>query len=568
MTNIITNKLTAAKKTIQSNDGNRINNKRLIFLVFSFFFLVNIVSSGGHFDWWDGTETFFVTESMVLKHSAKLHPDVPSVKKLNFDIRYSVYTYKTLQTGQFYDQSTMPLEPVYTVRSLLQSVIGVPFYYVAIIFSAPPLPVVAIFVNSLLISLTCVAIFCFSLELYESTKIAFVLSLIFGVCSFVWPYHTSFWSMPLQALLLIASAYFIYMSLPHHSKSNNKDNNKGIYFPALGGLFLGLSVFAHATSLILIPGFIAYSIFSMKRNRRRQLISFLIVLTIVLFFAGLVNYWRFGSFTEFGYGYFESLSAHNGWRGLIGLLTSPGAGLIFFFPLAILLPLAFRYMYRKNKGLFFLSAFVIIATWLDVGTLSFDFEPFAWSGAIAWGPRYLVPVLPFIVIVFGALLQQLERLRRRSSVQMLFLKTSIIILCVAGFYVNLVGTLVWYQYGIIYGWEREGLAKYPNNMDIMTWNPYYSPIILHTKALMTDFVSDIEPEKYRDTSWYWATYGLAPCSYDVYIFCKFGIVPIIFLSAVITVIAILIMMEISKFNPYLLIRSSLRNYAKIKRRNL
>jgi hypothetical protein len=105
-------------------------------------------------------------------------------------------------------------------------------------------------------------------------------------------------------------------------------------------------------------------------------------------------------------------------------------------------------------------------------------------------------------------------------------------------------------------------------MDIMTWNRYYSPIILHTKALMTDFVSDIEPEKYRDTSWYWATYGLAPCSYDVYIFCKFGIVPIIFLSAVIVVIAILIMMEISKSNPYLLIRSFLKNYAKIKRRSL
>jgi hypothetical protein len=71
----------------------------------------------------------------------------------------------------------MPLEPVYVVRSLLQSAIGVHFYYAAIIFSALPLPIVAIFVNSLLISLTCVAIFCFSVELYESKKMTFVLSL-------------------------------------------------------------------------------------------------------------------------------------------------------------------------------------------------------------------------------------------------------------------------------------------------------------------------------------------------------------------------------------------------------
>jgi abortive infection bacteriophage resistance protein len=73
-----------AVETIQSNNGNRINNKRLIFLIFSFFFLVNIISAGGHFDWWDGVETFFVTESMVLKHSAKLQPDVPKRKRTKF----------------------------------------------------------------------------------------------------------------------------------------------------------------------------------------------------------------------------------------------------------------------------------------------------------------------------------------------------------------------------------------------------------------------------------------------------------------------------------------------------
>jgi len=46
------------------------------------------------------------------------------------------------------------------------------------------------------------------------------LYLFFGIGSksnlwdmLFWPYHTNFWSIPLQALLLIASAYFIYISL-------------------------------------------------------------------------------------------------------------------------------------------------------------------------------------------------------------------------------------------------------------------------------------------------------------------------------------------------------------------
>ena len=54
-------------------------NKKLLMLVFAFFLLVNIAFSGGHFDPWHGTETFLVTESMVLKHTAKLVPTSPSV---------------------------------------------------------------------------------------------------------------------------------------------------------------------------------------------------------------------------------------------------------------------------------------------------------------------------------------------------------------------------------------------------------------------------------------------------------------------------------------------------------
>jgi hypothetical protein len=530
-------------------------------LLFGFFFLINVVSGGGHFDWWDGTEAYLVTESMVLKHSAMLYPDVPSVQNLHFDIRYSVYTNTVLDTGKFPNKETMPLQPVYTVRSLLLSAVAVPFYLTATAFSVSPIPVIAIFFNSLIISLISVVIFLFSLELFTSKKISFVLSLVFGVCSFVWPYHNSFWSMPLQALCLISAAYFIYRSVHYHSSficnytglhdhknssSNNTSNNKGIYFAGLGGLFLGLSVFAHPTSTILLPGFIVYSVLSLRRNRK-TLASFLIGLGITLSFMGLINYLRFGSFTEFGYGYFESLAVHNGWRGLVGLLGSPGAGLIFFFPIAILLPLGFKYMFRQNKRLFFLCAYVIIATWLDVGTLSFGFEPFAWSGAIAWGPRYLIPTLPFITLVVGYLLTHLKKMPPRPR---LFLKVPIIILCIAGFYVNLVGTLVWDQYGIMYGWNKDQLWKDKDSMEIMTWNPYYSPIALHTEALSSDFVSQIHPENYLTSAWYWTAYGLAPCSYDIYIYCKFGIMPVIVLSSVIIIIAVFIVMDLNRSKPH------------------
>jgi hypothetical protein len=522
-------------------------NKKLILLVFSFFLLVNIASSGGHFDFWDGTETFLVTESMVLKHSAKLYPDIPSIKKLGLDIRWSENERASRQGHQI----ITPIPPLYTVRSLLLSAIAVPFYYAATVFSISPIVVVGLFVNSLIISLTSLVIFCFSFEVYGSRKISFILSLIYAVCSFVWPYNTSLWPQPLQALTLIASAFFIYKSYAiHHqfsfichytreTRENDGNNNnkssrpksKGHYYAGLGGLFLGLSVFAHPTSVIVIPGLIVYAIFLMRHNRI-NLSSFLIVLIITLPFTGLVNYLRFGSFTDFGYGYDGTLSRHTGWMGLIGVLISPGEGLIFYLPIAILLPLAFRYMYRQNKGLFFLSAYIIVVNWLYVGTIAGEVF---WSGGTAWGPRYLIPVLPFMMIVSGTLF---ERMKMPHFNHRSFIKPSIIIiLCAAGFFINLLGKIVWIFYGLMYGWPYYD-------------NPYHSQFILQLKTLMSGYVTHINPDGYLSMP-FWSSLhqGLAPCPVDVYIFCKFGMAPIFLLSAIIVTLVMLIGMEISKFNP-------------------
>jgi hypothetical protein len=528
--------------------------KGIAALVFIFIFLANVLMSGGHLDWWDGMEAFLVTESMALNNSAKLHPESPTLQEIPFDVRYTVYSNKVIQTGNTsLDRDTIPLEPVYTVRSIFLSAIAVPFYYLAMALSVPPIELVGLFVNSLLISITSLVIFCFSIRVYHSAGIALSLSIIYGICSFVWPYHTSFWTQPLQALTLISSLYFLYLATHSIRKTQPSKQrptvshpsfriltfDRAYYYTVLSGLFLGLSVFSHASSLIFVPGFVIYALISSKGTSIKIFVLFLSSLIATSSFVGLINYWRFGSFTEFGYGYFASLQTHNGWAGLIGLLISPGAGLIFFFPVSILLVLAARYMYSGNKGLLLICLYIIIVNWLHVGTLSFGAEPYSWSGAIAWGPRYFIPILPFIVMMIGQLLVSVEKMQK-GSIKRLVLKLSLIGLVAAGFYVNLIGTLVWYQYGIVYAWDREQLSRFPNNIDIITWNPYHSPIVLHTKALLSDYVSTVDPARYENTSWYWISYGLAPCSFDSYIFCKVGIDAFILVLIIITLIGIIL----------------------------
>jgi hypothetical protein len=505
-------------------------DRKLIFLVFVFFFLINIISSGGHLDWWDGIEAFLVTESMVLKQTSKLDPTVPSVEDLGFNVNYTVYANTVLQGRNSSYPSTI-LEPVYTVRSLLLSAAAVPFYYAAFIFSVPPVVTIGLLVNSLFISLTATVVFLICVEVQKSKKIAFAISLVYGVCSFVWPYNSTFWVQPLQGFLLASSTYFILLtSHRNHSFVCNylfRTKETSFLLAGLAGLTLGLSVFAHPTSFIFIPAFLVYCFFSAMRHNRWNFILLVVILSAVLSFAGLINYLRFDSFTEFGYGYYSSLAAHNGWRGLIGLLISPGVGLIFYFPLSILLPIGAKYLYKNNKSLLYLCLYIIVANWIYIGTLSFGSEPISWSGGVAWGPRYLVPVLPFMMIILGSVFHNLKKG---------YWKTLVIGLCLAGFYVNLNGVLIWFQYGLMYGWAIEQLASYPNYMDRMTWYPIYSPIVMHTKALVTEYVSSIYPEQYVNTSWHWAAYGNAPCNYDFYIYCNFGVIP--FLATIVSIVII------------------------------
>ena len=73
----------------------------------------------------------------------------------------------------------------------------------------------------------------------------------------------------------------------------------------------------------------------------------------------------------------------------------------------------------------------------------------------------------------------------------------------------------------------------------MTWDPEHSAIIFHVKILSEKYVSDIPLDHYRDTAWDYALYGLAPCPYYLYIFCKFGVVPLAILSSIAILLAAL-----------------------------
>jgi hypothetical protein len=525
-------------------------NNRQILLVFCFFLIVNFISSGGHLDMWDGVVTFMITESMALKGTAQLDPEIPTIYGANATSR--VHLMMTHEIGHFkyltggyteWISKSSPIEPVFTSRSLLMPTVAIPFYYVAHVLSLNAVSIVALSVNSLIISLTALVIFCFSFDLYGSRRMAFALGVIFTGCSFILPYNNSLFPQPLQALCLVTAFFFLYKSrhsghsllcnLFRHEVFNDK---RGLIYSGLAAFFFGSSIFASPISGLFIPAIVICSIIYLRHNKK-LLLCFLVVLGMLLLSIGVVNYVRFGSFMEFGYGGgFGTLSYNSGWTGLVGLWLSPGKGLILYFPLVLLLPIALKFMYGHDKSLVLFTVYIVIAIWLYFGTLEPAKESRYWSGAPSWGPRYMIPALPFFVILLGALLRPFENAKFGFLHSM---KVILVIVCVISFIINLPGILVWSEYGLFYAWTEERLGY--DAMEIVTWDPEYSPIIQHYKILQEGYISDIPVGLYKDTDWDYLTYGLAPCKYDLYIFCKFGIVPLIILSAAAIFLTIIIL---------------------------
>lgn len=103
------------------------------------------------------------------------------------------------------------------------------------------------------------------------------------------------------------------------------------------------------------------------------------------------NYARFGSITETGYN--REMSFIPPWIGGFGLLFSPGRGLFIYSPLMLLLFFGLRPAWRRlPRPYFLLVASICVFYWLFYGSW------FAWGGTWGWGPRFLMPVLPLLMV--------------------------------------------------------------------------------------------------------------------------------------------------------------------------
>ncbi|MBI4720147.1 MAG: hypothetical protein HY770_02750 [Chitinivibrionia bacterium] len=272
------------------------------------------------------------------------------------------------------------------------------------------------FLNSLLTALACVVFWMTARLMVRSSAAATLATALLASGTLLWPYSGTFFSEPLAMLLVLSSFALLAAADPAFRSRAVLHHGRNLF---LSGLCLALAASAHLTAVLFVPFFIAYcGRVCLRGAGARRVSSFLLFCTgcaLALFFLGAYNLFRFGSMFETG----RSVHAGNlvttdysrfvaPWRGLWGLLVSPGKGLLLLCPAIMAGLLSWRSFHRRHALLSYILGAALLARLVFIAARS------DWHGGFSLGPRYMVMAIPFCVLpVLFWLQEQVDKRRLR-----------------------------------------------------------------------------------------------------------------------------------------------------------
>lgn len=366
-----------------------------------------------------------------------------------------------------------------------QSLVNIPFYWLGVTWASitggneNQLAHFAVsLLNQLITPATALTLFLGARRRYSS-GVGLALAGTFLLATPAIPYARLAFAEPLSGLLVLIAVLLLWVG-PHATPGSTHPSRMTI----LGiGLCLGFAVLVKPANGIYIPVTMFYLAWSLSKDgtgdmRLRSLLSDTlrrIAPGLAVAIAGMLpgvlltgyfNAMRYGSPFITGYeneGFTTPLHV-----GLYGLLFSPGKGIIYFAPPVILLPFALVYIWRSGK-----SQLRAETLWFACqAALVFGFHALwsSWEGNVAWGPRFLIPFIPFMLWPLGALAQVVWARRVWWA------------LGVAGFLVAVAGTLVdQFYYFDINRVYREGTVEEWH----MLFTPEWSQIVAHWRFILT-----------------------------------------------------------------------------------
>jgi hypothetical protein len=415
---------------------------------------VYLLTAAGHIVSEDGTQMFNTTRSLV--------------REGNFALPYG-------HAMQGVDGR------LYCRYGIGQSIAAVPFYSVGLGLSTlgPALArenpefverFVTSMLNPFLGALAVVVLYRLGRRVGFSYRTSLALALSYGFCTFAWAGAKYFVSETLQGLCMV-------MALLALLGRGGRDGRR----TAAAGLLLGLAFLAKPVTAVVFPVYAACvwlgpSGRPVSRAAIGRVMAFSLPFAAMGLLTAVYNYHRFGDPFEFGFSFqdprqraFSTPLA----TGLYGLLLSSGKSVFLYAPPAILFLVGIGSFVKRNV------VAGVVCLLVPVALVAFYAKWVAWHGDGFWGPRYLLPALPFLLLPIGPLLEA-GRTGARTW------KRALLVFAIAGLLVQAGGVAVSYA-----AYFREvGAYPYtrsfydPRFMEDVHFNPAFSPVVGHWKMLI------------------------------------------------------------------------------------
>jgi hypothetical protein len=259
-----------------------------------------------------------------------------------------------------------------------------------------PIFTVSLF-NAFVTALLCAMFFLVSLQLGASLRAALIGVAFFGLSSHSAGFASTFFQHPLETLLIVSCFYHLVRDMREPSAMRR----------AAAGACAGFALVVRIHTLVLLPALGLFLLWNAwQRTRPERGINRVTVGRVVMQCAPFVAMIALGCAVQVGFNYlkFEKLSYTGGYTGgTFGanlLLTwhayffSPGESIFVFTPLLVLIPYFWPPFYEKFRAEASCMLGVAFAYLLFYG--KYDY----WHGQWCFGPRYIVLIVPFLLLPF------------------------------------------------------------------------------------------------------------------------------------------------------------------------
>lgn len=299
------------------------------------------------------------------------------------DISAGTRAPQTFERTESYPLPTADNEP-------MQMLAAAPLYALARLIPGLGLAHTTYLLNVLVCALTVGVLFLYALALGYSTRTALVAGVLLGVATIVWPYSKSFFREPLAMLFLLLSGLLAerwrvgsFRSLP--------------LLLALVGAVVAL-LLTKATSALALPGLFLIALPTLRGANRRVLGGVALALLVG---AGLfVLLGLFGDELGIGRRYNPFARFIDDWRdylpvALHSYLFSIGGSIWATSPVALLALPGMWLLYRSGRVRYVLAISALVLGFA-VGYAALSGPQ--WFGGLSWPPRFLVPVVPYLLL--------------------------------------------------------------------------------------------------------------------------------------------------------------------------